>query len=393
MITKTAFLQRLTGLPDGTALIGQQLGGNCVAERANYPRYIEALTALTGKTPAIIGIFLTGSKGTDTTAALVSLARYFTDRGVQIVQGYYEPVQFSVGLSYNSIATITSDPRYLADLDKLTTVLNEFGRLGILVLLNPFCEMTHGAVMTPLAANGGRWWYVGGQLGESFKAMWRFTHAYVSSRLTHDNVLWMFEPANTGYWNDVTMGYPGPAYVNLVGVSAYNDRMQLREPGDTETGYTGRGLATWNKLCALGHPIGFSQTGPDTRDGTWNQATAYLEGAAFFPECKYIHIWSSWSSDTVKVAIFHNQGAVELMQSPRIITRENLMIGGQIVDAITQLTEVETALRAEATAIVAQAAADSAAVIVQADAIAQTIVELLAADAAINAAADVIKIG
>lgn len=385
MMNKTQLLETINALPPSQFVIGQQLGDTCAIAQSNFALYVDALRSTSGKTPAVVGVFLTGRMGTESVATMTALVDFLSGKGVSVVQGYYEPNNL-VGFCYPTMQTITTNPTFLADLDKLVSILRIFEQHGIIVLLNPFCEHTYQHKDVP-SADGVRWWYVGGASAASFVAMWRFVHDYVASRV--GNVLFVFEPAPNGYWEDVTKGYPGPSYVDIVGVSAYADVMKLREPGDTATGYSGRGLVTWYKLRVLGHPIGFSQTGPDTRNGTWSNL-AYTEGASFFQGCKFIFPWSSWSSQTVKVAIVHNRNAIELMQSPLVVTRESLaQMGGDIMDVVQNLTAIETALRSRAVALGNDAAALSA----QADAVAQTIVQLQAIDAELNAAADAIKIG
>jgi hypothetical protein len=90
---KATFLSIMAGLTSGSFLIGQQLGGQTVATiEASYNETIAGLTTETGKTPAVVGLSITGNKGTGTLAELTTLAEFLAANGVTIVQGYYEPV-------------------------------------------------------------------------------------------------------------------------------------------------------------------------------------------------------------------------------------------------------------------------------------------------------------
>lgn len=78
-----------------------------------------------------------------------------------------------------------------------------------------------------------------------FKEFYRYIHK-IFTEAEADNVIWVWNPNGKSFpdfqWNDAVMYYPGDAYVDIVGLTAYN----------TGTYYSGE---NWTEFAALYDPI------------------------------------------------------------------------------------------------------------------------------------------
>jgi len=146
---------------------------------------------------------------------------------------------------------------------------------------------------------------------ETFKKAWRHVVDRVRARGA-TNVLWVFQPNNysdpPGYisWNQPAAYYPGPKYVDWLGLSVYGKQTNNQED-DQWCGFTK--LLEWPyvEMCALDpdKPIMLAEWGvaeshqPGEDKGAWiSEAFREMGNAAKYPRLKAAVFWHErWQND------------------------------------------------------------------------------------------------
>ena len=159
------------------------------------------------------------------------------------------------------------------ELDRIAAQLQVLKEAGVVVLFRPFHEM-----------NGGWFWW-GDWKASQFQALWRDTFDYLTRTKGLDNLLWVYSP-NEGSGN-YTSYYPGPKYVDIVGLDIYSDL----EPGC-------RAPSDWAEMNSLGKPSAitdFGAFGPTESDSKQNYDwTHFLECIkSSYPQATYFLAWSN----------------------------------------------------------------------------------------------------
>lgn len=134
--------------------------------------------------------------------------------------------------------------------------LERFDELGIPVLWRPFHE--HNGDWFWWCMN--QWNYRGGTVsGETFAKLWRYVYNYMTVTCGLDNLVWVLSPSpgmdNNTLWDDghysktaATLGYPGDAYVDIVGIDWYT------------TAYSDTAKESYNALDAISGDMIFAIT-------------------------------------------------------------------------------------------------------------------------------------
>jgi mannan endo-1,4-beta-mannosidase len=179
-------------------------------------------------------------------------------------------------------------------LDSMAVGLRALRDAGVVVLWRPFHEMN------------GDWFWWNGKDTAAFNKAWRHMFDYYSKDKGLDNLLWVYGPNMGG---KVTNYYPGPAYVDMVGLDAYTDYID----SNTIKGYS--------QLVRLGKPFGFSEYGPhgpDNPPGNFDYRKLIAGIRRDFPRTTYFLCWNSrWS-------LSRNLFTRELLDDPWIANREDL---------------------------------------------------------------------
>ncbi|WP_018349818.1 glycosyl hydrolase [Longispora albida] len=189
--------------------------------------------------------------------------------------------------------------RWHASLGQVAAGLAGLKAAGVPVLFRPFHEM-----------NGGSFWWSGQDPAE-FTRVWRYLTGYMAARGL-DNLIWVYAP-DAGWGNRATY-YPGGAYADVVGVSAYSDNPS--------------GVQGYEELLALGKPFGFTEIGPRTTpEGTATGTFDYgLWAAALherFPQAAFFQTWDDkWSPQ-------RNQGAAALFADPWLVNRGEISLSAR----------------------------------------------------------------
>jgi mannan endo-1,4-beta-mannosidase len=268
-------------------------------------KLIEEVHTQTGHWPALIGVDYAdfGKGGLTFTAPNRTAIEYWRQGGLVTVSAHlYNPANpkggglRDKGVNLADLLAPDSDThtRWMRELDELAGGLQELKAAGVVVLWRPFHEM-----------NGGWFWW-GAQDPATFIKVWRQMFDYFSQTKGLDNLLWVYGP---NHGDKTAAYYAGDRYVDLVGLDAYTDFVDLEHI---------KGFAA---VAALGKPVGFSEYGPH---GPQNPPGDFdyrrlLDGLAKdFQPAVFFMSWN-W-----KWSLAMNPHAKELLDDPRIANREDL---------------------------------------------------------------------
>ena len=322
-----AYLDQVFKSEHRTVLSGQTTCHNQNKSLAAQYRFIDELAEMTGQYPGILAVDY-GYSPVSTRLAEVNeyIIDYWNKGGLVSIS--FHPGNPVTGGSawdtdFDAFKELATEGTPLnvqwrtEVLDKIADALAMLRDKGVIVLWRPLHEM-----------NGNWFWWCPynhqtqeWRPNEDFKGIWVYMYEYFTKTRKLDNLLWVYSPniSYGGKWG-ITMTdeyYPGGEYVDIVALDWYtNTADDLNNDG----GY--------DKMVALGKPVGISEFGPDklTRDGNFDNlliAKALTEGpwrAAFFI------YWDSWGSgdNYAHVAIMDNKNAKELMTHPKIMNRDKI---------------------------------------------------------------------
>jgi mannan endo-1,4-beta-mannosidase len=318
------YFYSLSGSEDIRILIGQQLGhANEGASTLvdNYSRYFEALQSQTGKLPAFMGIDYGWEKlPADYSDTNKKLTEYWKKGGlVEVSMSPSNPFtggglrDFGLGgHRYDEVFTSGTvvNKRWLQDLDKVAAGLQQLQDAGVTVLWRPLHEM-----------NGDFFWWSYGEQGrvskEEYVKLWTHMFHYFTNEKKLHNLLWVYSPVASMWENgvrDTDFYYPGDAYVDVVGMDYYNDDIsQINNHGN------------YDKLLALGKPLGLAEVGADSRKGFDNRVF-FQELKKHYPEITYMMYWTGWTNFgmATKRAIIENENPEALMADPSSFTLDDV---------------------------------------------------------------------
>ena len=193
--------------------------------------------------------------------------------------------------------------QWLASLDRIAGALAELRDAGVVVLWRPMQEM-----------NGTLYWWAKtgtGDKHETFIALWRDMFDYFTSVKGLDNLLWTFAPVSNQAWS--SFPYPGDAYVDTVAPTAYGNDLAI---------------TSYDDALAYGKPVGMSEYGPYAwgaemgANGSFDDRK-YIERLSHdYPRIAFFISMCSWEG--VKMSLADNLYANELMNDPRVITRDKV---------------------------------------------------------------------
>lgn len=205
---------------------------------------------------------------------------------------------------------------YYADLDLIAAQLQILEDKGIVVLFRP------------LAENNGPWFWWGSN--ESFLVndpdryadyiqLWRETFDYLTNTKGLNNLLWVFESANTTPdKRDVvrphpSLLYPGDAYVDFV---AMNTTVEWDEPMDRTVIWP----EVYDWMASTAKPIAFSQCGArNSGADPWGDNMKVINGMETdFPEVTW---WMAWRDH---FSIARNLNHTNMLAHPRVVNRDDL---------------------------------------------------------------------
>jgi hypothetical protein len=297
--TPTALLAYLDGLPGSTRHV--LTGQHSSYWNSNPMDYVQAVTAQTGKTVAILGTSLGISGSTEDGVRLSN--QWLAAGGVVLLSLW--PIDPFTGKDDNdrsitfSKLTAPGNVAYKSWFAYLDTVAAKLKQIQGPVLFRPFVELN------------GNWSWWGKQPTAQFITLWQQMHDYLVNTKGLSNLLWVYN-VNAGLGNYAEY-YPGPAYVDVVSMDSYPPSA-ADEP-------------MYNALVALGKPIIYAEVGPTIPDNSKivpfsadnSQVLALVKKD--FPNVVAVVFWCQNS------AIPRQKGAVELLSDPAVINLSDLVPG------------------------------------------------------------------
>ncbi len=202
----------------------------------------------------------------------------------------------------------------------MTTVGDSLARLqqqGVVVMFRPMSEMN------------GDWFWWGHRERSEYVALWTFLYDYFTTTRGLNNLIWMYEADSSTHAPVVAGGdsaagdyyYPGDEATDVLGHNLYSNSWVL----------------AWDSNAVFArHPkvFGIPQAGPGRlpRDGTFDNLTYVARSEAALPRSSFFVVWNSFMGTEpetgkqrpIRVGIFDNLNAFELMTHPSIVTRESL---------------------------------------------------------------------
>ncbi len=298
------YFQTLSATPPGAG--GRVLSGQFTdfGPRADL-RLINQIHEQSGHWPGLIGVdYADVGRGPLDYAAPNRTARDYWKQGglVSVSAHLYNPARTNQaglrdkGMDLASLLDPVSvaHTNWMAELDSLAAGLQELKDAHVVVLWRPFHEM-----------NGGWFWW-GAKDPATFIKVWRHMFDYFIRTKGLDNLLWVYGP---NHGKNTVAYYPGDAYVDLVGLDAYTDIVDLAHI---------RGYA---EVAALPKPFGFTEYGPhgsENPPGDYDYRR-FLDGIKKdFPKTCFFMSWNA------KWSLGRNTHVQELLDDPWVINRELL---------------------------------------------------------------------
>ncbi len=301
----------------GQLISGQQCGENPVQVNEYYQEYVGRLAGKTNKFPGLIGArleILPEHKYSLNTlidhweqGGLVSLSWEAHNPFNPTYESHWNSVEGKESINLRALLRHAPESKakskYRNELDHVGRVLQDLQQAGVVVIWRPFKDM-----------NTHFFWYGidhydGMESNESdFKALWQDMYVTLRYEYGLHNLLWTYSVAPDYGWNaGVTAYYPGSDYVDLVGVNYYGPKPDF---------------PNYDELQSLGKTMVMAETGPsEAAAGSWDQLQLIQELSG---KVAYFLQWHSWKD--AKVAIKDNRKANYMMNSSKVITREELRI-------------------------------------------------------------------
>ncbi|QLG44020.1 glycosyl hydrolase [Costertonia aggregata] len=299
-------------------IVGQHCGDGPDATASYYEDYVDRLADETGRTVGIIGadfgFFPSTDYPVDTliehwkSGGLVTVSWHADNPFLDGYDVYCNTVENKEKIHLKTLlrgANKTNKAwiNYRTELDNMAGALQQLRDAGVTVIWRPFHEM-----------NGDFfWWGINAYNNQQtnsgdFKALWIDLYNTLTYEYGLDNLIWTYSVIPKTSWNaGVTEFYPGSDYVDLVGMDYYGQNPDFPD---------------YEKLKTLGKTIVMSECGPSENSyGNWDTmhlAHALKGKAAYFLQ------WHSW--DGAKVALKDNHNTIEMMNSPAVITKEEITV-------------------------------------------------------------------
>jgi len=318
------YLKNLKGRSEDRVLLGQDLGhGNDILW--GYPHFVTRLEENTMRTPGLIG----GDYGLDVNHDVAATNQVFIEhwkRGGLVAISWHIDNPWTDGNSWdttrqedlNELIDGQLAAKWIAQLDEIAAALKPLQQQGVPVLFRPLHEVN------------GDWFWWGRKdfLGHevAYKRLFRHMHDYLNREHGLDNLIWVYSAAVT-YDNGLTDYYPGPEYVDVVGIDIYDDRVRGRDIDPFGNVYPGGYKDHLDDLIELGnlhgHPVGISEFGRTmglAHDAQYNYKRL-INALRGRPEIVFSYSWHDYEYQGYKLhAIASNRGQFGTMHDPLTAT-------------------------------------------------------------------------
>jgi mannan endo-1,4-beta-mannosidase len=286
-------LTYLTNLPNQAShrLISGQWGGWNGMSSTSLARQ-ERIYALTGHYPGLWGIsaWKTASSPTIlpftlTASNISNMIAWWNNGGLIEVDGMFPNPETGSDFSDSKItgnyADIYTDNgnalnvAYNASLDQLAGRLQMLEDAGVVVLFRPLHEM-----------NSPYFWWGASGSSTQYIALWQYTFNYLTATKDLHNLLFVFAPWYQSSSSVMSM-YPGDAFVDIVGIDAYNYK-------------AGGKLFNYDELVATGKPFALTEFGVPHygKDSPEDLNEAIQQIKTHMPRAVYFMAWNeNWAID------------------------------------------------------------------------------------------------
>ena len=191
---------------------------------------------------------------------------------------------------------------FFKELNEVADGLEDLQDKGVVIFINMFAEAT------------GSWFWWGGGEPEDFIALYQATYDHLVIIRGLKNLIFVYEPSSH---HDTALDYyPGPDYVDIIGISIFIDHDKELEAGS---------IPNYQALKALGKPMAFSQWGPrrgSDQTRTIDQPPAdnlkLMRGIQqYFPDIVW---WMNWCyAYSISTLENSNYNDTELLNHPWVI--------------------------------------------------------------------------
>ena len=194
-------------------------------------------------------------------------------------------------------------------LDRIADALQELEDAGVTVLFKPMQE------------HNGNWFWWGIESHRKdptpYINLYRDLYNYFTYTRGLNNILWLYSPDTkepSPMVKPVMWNYPGDDFIDIIAPTAYGDNCQIN-------GY--------KSFVETGKPLGMAEYGPDytVDDQSFDNSSYIKKIEESYPGIAFWISWHDWSNGDgtyTYESIGRNQKAYQLMNDPRVITREKL---------------------------------------------------------------------
>jgi len=303
------FLRTFKENPNQCLILGQNLGWSFEM----YNQTVAALQNQTGQWPGIIGGQMRYTSSEINYPALVNLYASWQSNGGICELAMLPDNPWTGGSiwdrSQTNISQLTTPgaPGYdswRAQLDFYAEVLLDMQEAGVTILFRPLMEMN------------GDWFWYGSNTGQNnqqaYIDLYRDIHDYYTNVKQLNNLIWVYAPsmAYQGIPN-VDYYYPGEGYVDITGLSVYENGLALP-------------TSQYQTMVNLGKPFAFTEMGPNhnNMNGSHNYEDYVNIIINNYPEAIYAHAWHDWPGHLV--AWISNQNTNQAMNIPCVVGRSEI---------------------------------------------------------------------
>lgn len=257
-----AILRYWAALPqrsENRVISGQFLGhaerkSNLGSAQEAYDRLVAGLHEETGLWVALIGadygLLMEQNEPVDLSATNAPLISHWQKGGLVTVSWHARNPWTGANSRDNTITGHFSDllkpgtpvnAVWMKELDQVADALAELQQAGVTVLWRPFHEW-----------NGRSFWWAQPRTARQQREIWRHMFGYFTGQKGLHNLLWVYSPLpqNSKVVRAEGEGYPGSAYVDMVGLDIYDPEIKIE--------------AAYKRLlkAAPGKPVWLTEFGP-----------------------------------------------------------------------------------------------------------------------------------
>lgn len=278
-----------------------------------WDNLIQNIYASTGKYPGLVGVDYFYENNSSTNNQIIAWSN--ANSLVTIMHHWNNPVTGSMSspnqgtgagtawdttnVDFTQLTTSGTalNTKFIGYLDAVATGLQTLQNNNVVVLYRPFHEMN------------GTWFWWGAKDPTQFKNVWKYVFNYLTQTKGLHNLLWVYSP-NASY--DMTAYYPGPGYVDIVGMDIYGG-VSLTDTTD------------YNTLLTLNKPFAITEYGPCSPSGCSSAVDISQMITSIKANMPKAAFWMQWSDS---FSMYYNSGATKLLADPWVITRDEILLSG-----------------------------------------------------------------